>query len=175
MTYLEIDKFIVDITKEKYNDCKRRLDLIPKENSTERKAVQLELGMYNFCGNAGLLFTPNRENSLNTRLIVMNQLVPRYPSLNGVYSGLTESEKRIFVAALQAETFIRCTWLPEQLAELAHAKAASHTQNIFELNIKISSVNQMFAEWETWRIKNGVYPHMFDNAPKIQVQSTGDI
>ena len=48
MTYLEIDQAIVDITRQMCAECKARLDTIPKENGTERKAVQLEYGMYTF-------------------------------------------------------------------------------------------------------------------------------
>lgn len=164
MTYLEIDKAIVDITKEKYNECKKRLDSISKENAVEKKAVQLELGIYNFCGNAGLLFTPNREDSLNRRLIVMSQIIPRHPSLHSIYSDLTDNEKKRFVAALQAEIFIRDTWLPEKYTELARAQAANDAQNIFEYNIKIGAVKEMFAAWENWRVKNNAYPHIFEEA-----------
>ena len=56
MTDLEIDAALVAITRQKCEECKARLDAIPKTNATERKAVQLEYGMYTFCGNAGLLF-----------------------------------------------------------------------------------------------------------------------
>ena len=56
MTYLEIDKALVDITREKCAECKSRLESTPKDNVTERKALQVELGMYTLCGNAGLLF-----------------------------------------------------------------------------------------------------------------------
>lgn len=164
MTYLEIDKAIVDITKEKYNECKKRLDGLSKENAVEKKAIQLELGMYNFCGNAGLLFTPNREDSLNRRLIVMSQIIPRHPSLHGIYSDLTDNEKKRFVAALQAEIFIRDTWLPEKYTELARAQAANDAQNIFEYNIKIGAVKEMFAAWENWRVKNNAYPNIFEEA-----------
>ena len=38
------------------DELKARLDAVPKDKATERKAVQLEYGIYTFCGNAGLLF-----------------------------------------------------------------------------------------------------------------------
>ena len=35
MTYLEIHKSIAEITRKKCNECKARLDNVPKENVTE--------------------------------------------------------------------------------------------------------------------------------------------
>ena len=49
MNYLEIDKAILDITQEMCKNCQAKLDTVSKENVTERKAVQLEYGMYAFC------------------------------------------------------------------------------------------------------------------------------
>ncbi|MBR6781873.1 MAG: hypothetical protein IKM33_01580 [Clostridia bacterium] len=56
MNYLDIDKALVDVTRSKCNECKARLDAIPKDRAAERKALLIENGMYALCGNAGLLF-----------------------------------------------------------------------------------------------------------------------
>ena len=40
MNYLEIDKALYDIVKEKYDECQRRLDAVPKENKNERTAMR---------------------------------------------------------------------------------------------------------------------------------------
>ena len=56
MNYLDIDKTLVEITRAKCNECKARLDAIPKDRAGERKALMIENGMYTLCGNAGLLF-----------------------------------------------------------------------------------------------------------------------
>ena len=164
MTCFEIDQAIADITKEKYNECKKRLEAIPRENTAEKKAVQIELGMYTFCCDAGLLFMLSREDCMTRRLHIMGQIIPRYPALNNIYSNLSDDEKTRFAASLQAEIFIRDTWLNQQYAELMCAKEANHTQSIFELNIKIGAVKGMFAAWEAWRIENNVYPHIFEEA-----------
>ena len=164
MTYLDIDRAMVDLTREKCAECKARLDAVPKENGTERKALQLEYGMYTFCGNAGLLFNTTGERTImyRRRYILENDMLKRFPKLNLVYQDLGEEEKLRFVAALQAEIFIRDQWLKEQYAELAAAEASGDTGKTFEFKIKIGAVENMFTVWEAWRRENGVYPRMFE-------------
>ena len=164
MTYLEIDQAMVDITREKCHECKARLDALPKTNVTERKALQLEYGMYTFCGNAGLLFNVGGERTIiqKRRYILEHGMLKRCPPMEIAYEGLSEDQKMCFVAALQAEIFIRDSWLSEQYAELSAAEATQDTDKIFEFRIKIGAVEQMFATWEAWREANGVYPRMFE-------------
>lgn len=169
MTYLEIDKAIVDITRQICAECKSRLDAIPKENTTERKAVQVEYGMYTFCGNAGLLFSivgerdaDKREAALGKRHSFLKRYVSRYPRIQSLYESLDEKEKMRFVATWQAELFIRDQWLGAQLSDLVAAEAAGDAKSAFELKIKIGAVQNMFAAWETWREENGVYPHLLE-------------
>ena len=164
MTYLDIDRAMVDLTREKCAECKARLDAVPKENATERKALQLEYGMYTFGGNAGLLFNTTGERKIMhiRRHVLENDMLKRFPGLNLVYQDLGEDEKLRFIAALQAEIFIRDQWLREQYAELSAAEACGDTGRIFEYRIKIGAVENLFSVWETWRRENGVYPRMFE-------------
>jgi len=163
MTYLEIDKAIVDITRQKCTECKARLDAIPKENATERKAVQLECGIYSFCGSAGLMFNGgDRERVLQGRRRFFESVLSAYPRLNEVYQAAEEEEKHCLIAALQGEIFIRDQWLKAQLAEQVTAEASGDTKSVFELTIKIGAAQNMLAAWEAWRVENNVYPHMLE-------------
>lgn len=162
MTAIEIDKAMTDIVLEKQAECKSRLEAIPKENRNERKAVQIELGMYTLCLNAGLLHC--RGDRLSIRQNFMRNVLPRFPRVHAVYSALDEAEKTIFFAALQSELFMRDQIYRNYLAELAEAKAAGDTQNVFELQLKAGTVENVFAAWEAWRVANNVYPHMFEEA-----------
>ena len=164
MTYLEIDKAIVDITRRMCAECKARLDGIPKENTTERKAVQLEYGMYTFCGNAGVLFNTvgKREDGLRKRQTFLKKYLSRFPKMQSLYESFDEEEKMRLLAAWQAELFIRDQWLDAQTADLAAAETAGDAKSVFELKIKIGAVRNMFAAWEKWRAENGVYPHLFE-------------
>ena len=163
MTHLEIDAALVSITRQVCAECKARLDAIPKTNATERKALQLEYGMYTFCGNAGLLFNTGWERTkvLDVRRSLWNHELSRYPHIREQYHALDDGEKPRFHAALQCELYLRQSWLGEQTAALAAASAAGDTAQIFELNIKIGAVRAMFAAWEAWRRENDIYPNMF--------------
>ena len=162
MTYLEIDKALVDLTRQICEECKKRLDATPKEKRTERKALQVEYGMYTFCGNAGLFFNTVGERKLvQIRRRFWEREQQKYPHLKLVYQGLDDEKKMCFIAALQAEWYIRYYWFGAQKNELAAAEACGDTQKVFEFKIKVGSVERMFAVWEAWRRENGMYPNMF--------------
>lgn len=168
MTYLDIDKALCDITVEKNNECKNRLDAVPKENKGERKALQIELGMYSLCLRAGLLYYTygTRENALKIRRQVIDRILPAYPQTNEIFTGLSEDEQMIMHAALQAEIFMRDQFMQQYRAELEQAKAASDSEKIFELEIKIGAIENVFSAWEEWRVQNNIYPHMFKGKKK---------
>ena len=164
MTYLEIDEALVAITRQLCTACKERLDVIPKENTSERKAVQLEYGMYTFCGNAGLLFNTGWERTkvLNVRQTLWNNELYRFPHIQKQYLELDDNEKPRFHAAMHGELYLRQSWLGEQIAELEAAQAANDVQTVFEQTVKIGAVRAMFAAWEAWRKENHIYPDMFE-------------
>ena len=163
MTYLEIDKAMVDITREKCIECKTRLDAILKENPTERKALQLEYGMYTFCGNCGLLFNTTGERKIiHIRRAFLEKQLHKYPRLLSVYKTLDDEGKMRFWAALQAELFLRDQWFIEQCEELAAAEKFGDTKKSFEFRIKVQAAKNMFTIWEAWRVANNVYPNMFE-------------
>ena len=85
----------------------------------------------------------------------------KYPKLNSVYTELSEDERLCFIAAIQAELFIRDQWLHNQYKDFAKAESAGDSKSVFELKIKIGAVEKVFKAWECWRLKNGIYPNMF--------------
>ena len=165
MNYLDIDKALVDITRAKCDECKARLDATPKDNKAERKALLIENGMYTVCGNAGLLFNTygTREGLYRTRQNFWNYaLLTKYPKHQEIYSALTDDEKLSFMAAWQADLFMRDQLLNGYVTELAQAEAAGDAKNTFELRIKIGAMGEMLAIWEGWRKENGVYPGLME-------------
>lgn len=164
MTDLEIDAALVAITRQKCEECKARLDAIPKTSAVERKAVQLEYGMYTFCGNAGLLFNTGWERTkvLDVRRSLWNHALHRYPHIRAQYLALDDDEKPRFHAALQGELYLRQSWLGEQETALSMAQAAGDTQQVFELNIKLGAIRAMFDAWEAWRKENNIYSDLFE-------------
>ena len=163
MTYLEIDKALYDIITQKYNECQSRLDNVPKENKSERKALIIEREMYGLCNRAGMLVyvLGKRESVLATRKRVIEQLLPKYPKLNRMFHQLHEEEKMRFIAALQAEIYMRDQIVSGYYAELEASKASNDVKNRFELQIKIGGCESVFEAWEAWRKENNVYPRMF--------------
>ena len=160
MNYLDIDKALVDITRAKCNECKARLDAIPKDRAGERKALLIENGMYTLCGNAGLLFNAGweRQRTYQIRNNFFNMILPKFPKHQEVYNTLNDDEKLSFMAAWQADLFMRDQLLKGYIAELAQAEAAGDTKNTFELRIKVGAVREMLAAWATWRTENNIYP-----------------
>ena len=165
MTYLEIYNALLDINQKTSRECKVRLDSIPKENVTERKAVQLEYAMYNFCNASGLFNAFQTQQALcnkQPQSFVYNKLLPKYPKLYSTYEALSNEDKWCFIAALHPELFIRDQWVTKKETELAAAKESNDTKNVFEISIMLSAVKNMFAAWEAWRVENNIFPHMFE-------------
>ena len=167
MNYLDIDKALVDVTRSKCNECKARLDAIPKDRAAERKALYIEYGMYTLCGNAGLLFNTDGGREVlyrKTRQNFWGYAMTKYPRHGEVYATLNDDEKLSFMAAWQAELFMRNQLLEKYVIELAQAEAAGDAQSAFELRIKIGAVREMLTIWENWRKENGVYPDLIKEA-----------
>ena len=164
MTYLEIDKALYDIVNEKYNECQGRLDAVSKENKNERKALIIEREMYGLCNRAGILVyvLGKRENILTMRRRVIGQILQKYPKLNEVFTQLDEEEKMRFLAALQAEIYMRDQIVNSYYTEFEAAKASGDMKNILELQIKIGGCENVFKAWEAWRKENNIYPNLID-------------
>ena len=167
MNYLDIDKALVDVTRSKCNECKARLDATPKDRAAERKALYIEYGMYTLCGNAGLLFNTYGTREVlyrKTRQNFWEYAMTKYPRHGEVYATLNDDEKLSFMAAWQAELFMRNQLLEKYVIELAQAEAAGDAKSAFEFRIKIGAVREMLTIWENWRKENGVYPDLIKEA-----------
>ena len=164
MTYLEIYNALLAINQNICDECKARLDAITKENSTERKAVQLEYAMYKFCNASGLFNAFQTQQALQKQphSLVYDKLLPKYPKMNSLYETLDTEKKWCFIAALHPELFIRDQWVNKKEAELAAATGAGDAKSVFELTIQLGAVKNMFAAWEQWRVENNMFPHMFE-------------
>lgn len=162
MTYMEIDKALIDILAEKKQACEARLTATHKENKTEKKALHLELGMYTLCQNAGFLIntTGGREGVLRTRRAVIGRILAGRPELQAVYAALSEEEQIGFIAAWQAELFLRDQFLPQYRRELATATEAGDMDGILEMRIKLGTLASVFEAWESWRREHNVFPHV---------------
>lgn len=171
MNAIEIYKAQEEIALGKYNECKARLEAVSKENATERKALHIELGMYNLCLRAGLLDCggtkpDHAERALEMRNKFMPKIIARYSGIKEVFLALEGEERGRFIAAVQAELYMRNQIYESYTAELEMATEAGDEASAFELKIKIGVLESVFAAWEKWRKETGIYPNMFEEAEK---------
>ena len=89
-------------------------------------------------------------------------ILPKYPKHQEIYASLNDDEKLSFMAAWQADLFMRDQLLAGYITELAQAEAAGDAKNTFGFRIKIGAVREMLSIWENWRKENGVYPGLME-------------
>ncbi len=162
----EIYNSLVDITKNFYDECKSRLDSVLKEHKTEQKALRIELGMYSLCMRAGCLYmtatnSEKGEAVLKLRTPICQNIMQNYfPHIYELYMSLDNEEKNIMLTALQAELFMRSQMYDGYKTELVMARSCGDEKNVFELQIKVRSVERVFEAWEEWRKSNDIYPNI---------------
>ncbi len=162
MNNIEIFKAQENILKEKYEGCRARLEALAAECTTEKKALNIELGMYKMCLRAGFYDCgADAEKALEGRSKVICRIIEKYPAIGARFGAIAEAEKPLFVAAVQAELFIRDQIYGTFLAEMRAAKEANDAESVFELQIKTGAMKSVFAAWEIWRKETGIYPNVF--------------
>ena len=163
MTALEVDKALTDIVLKRYAECESRLNKIEKSLKTERKAIQIELGMYGLCLRAGLLYYTigSREDTLKHFSRQAEAIFSSFPKILKVYKEANDEEKLIMIAALRQEAFMRNQFSSKNEEEYQRAQELGYVSDAFELNIKINAINSVYKEWEAWRENNIKYSNMF--------------
>lgn len=174
MTTNDIFTELVDINKEQLNQCKEKIEFLPADRNTERKALNVELGMYNACLRAGSLYktVSTWENFWNIRKNVAENMIYAYPKISEVYFKADNNEKEIIMAVTHSEMFIRNQLYEGYLSELDEAIGADDAVKIFELRIKIGAMKKVFSAWEKWRIQNNLYPGLFEDVKKFNIKKS---
>lgn len=165
MTAFEIDTALADIAIKKCYICEEKIKQLSKESLTEKKALQIQLGMYSLFLRAALLlyaYNGDREKRFENRKKLFDTHISAFPNIEKLYTDADQVEKEIIIAALQGEIFMRKQFLDEYAKELSQARKSNDTKRIFEFEIKTGAVTEVLKEWEDWRIKNNVYPNMFE-------------
>ena len=166
MNVHEIYNSLVDITKSFCEECRSRLDSVPKEHKTEQKAIQIELGMYSLCMRAGCLYmtatnSEKGEAVLKLRTPICQNIMQNcFPHIYELYMSLEDEGRMIMLSAIQAELFMRSQIYEGYKAELSAARSCGDEKNIFEFQIKVRSVERVFEAWEKWRKENNIYPNL---------------
>lgn len=172
MNALEIDKALAALMDEKWKESQAKLSFLPKEAKNERKAVQIEIGMFSLFLRFGLLFYVKNGNTYEERrnhvlwirekLIFRENLFAAFPKIKKAYDNADEAEKKCIIAAFQGEMFMRHCFYDRYIKDLEAAKKYNNIEEAFELGIKVSVLEEGFRIWEAYRQENGIYSGMFD-------------
>ena len=171
MNVLEIDKALAELINEKWKESEAKLSLLPKGAKNERKAVQIEIGMYSLFLRFGQLFDVKNGDTyeqqrnhvlwIREKMILREELLSLFPKIKNVYETAGEEEKKRIVATLHGEMFMRNNFYYKNLKDLEEAKRCNDIGKSFELSVKVSVLEDGFRIWEKWRQENGMYPGMF--------------
>ncbi len=171
MNALEIDKALSELLLEKIKESKAKLEVLPKEAKNERKAVQIEIGMYNLFVNFGFLYHLRKgdtyEKQRNHVLWIREKMTERlnlfsaFPNIKKAYDAADETEKKCIIAALHSEMHMRNSFYNKYLRDLEAAKEYNDVYKSFEIGLKISVLEDGFKVLEKYRQENGIYPGMF--------------
>ncbi len=171
MKPLEIDRGLSQVMMDKIEESKKKLSTLPREAKTERKAVQIELGMYHLFLDFGQLYDVKQGNTaeeqrihvLTIREKMMHRLghLSLFPKIREIYDLADEEEKKRIIAALHGEMNMRAQMYSRYIKEWEAAKQCGDAPQAFETGLKVAVVEEGFRIWEQWRKDNNVYPDMF--------------
>lgn len=172
MNALEIDKALAELINEKWKEGEAKLALLPKEAKNERKALQIEIGMYSLFLRFGLLFDMKKGDTyeeqrshvlwIREKMILREELLSLFPKIKRVYEVADDDEKKLVIATLQGEMYMRNSFYINNLKALQEAKKCNDVEKSFEFGLKCSVLEDGFRIWEKWREENGIYYGMFE-------------
>ncbi len=172
MDALQIDKALTDLMLEKMKERQTKLTFLPQDAKNERKAVQIEIGMYNLFVGFGQMYhvkysctyeqRRNHVLQIREKMTLRENLFSVFPKIKNAYEAASEADKKCVVAALQGEIHMRNSFYNKYLKDLELAKQFNDVDKIFEMGIKVSVLEEGFRIWEKYRQDNDVYPGMFE-------------
>ncbi len=160
MKPIEIEKALAEVVIAREMDCKQRIQSLPPEAKTEKKALLIEQGMYSLCLHAGLLYNVlgGREKVIATKCNRMPKFLKEYPKLLDRFQKSADEEQLKMTAALYGEVWMRAQFLRNYRTELRLAREKGSADQMFELQIKTAVVESVLSDWQRWRVEHGIYP-----------------
>ena len=159
MTNAEIINALADIVLKKESECKAKIAALPKESVLEKKALMIEMGMYNLCLRAGLLYNTlgSIDNAVKVKCSRMPRFVKRFPKLAEYWNCADDEEKLKLTAALYGEVWMYDQIVIQYQEEYDTATSENDAEKIFEARIKLGVVKQVLSNWHVWRIQHDIY------------------
>ncbi|MBQ6818173.1 MAG: hypothetical protein IJP35_01015 [Clostridia bacterium] len=181
MTALEIDRALSRVMTDQWNKSKQKLSDLPSDAKNERKAIQIEVGMYSLFMRFGQLcsvkaeemkveqrervfYIEQRERVLYIReqMILREKQLSAFPKIKALYEAADADEKQRIIAAFQGEIQMRCQMYARYLKDWEAAKQNGDAEESFEAGVKVAVVEEGFRLWEQWRKTNGIYPDLIE-------------
>lgn len=172
MTALEIDRALSRVMTDQWNKSKQKLSDLPSDAKNERKAIQIEVGMYSLFVRFGQLCSVKAEEMkveqrervlyIREQMILREKQLSAFPKIKALYEAADADEKQRIVAAFQGEIQMRCQMYAQYLKDWEAAKQNGDAEESFEAGVKVAVVEEGFWLWEQWRKANGIYPDLIE-------------
>lgn len=133
----------------------KRMEELPKEAKTERRALHIQIGASSLVCRAGLLaYTANPENTvIHERRI---ELCLSHDSKDyAVYSALEGDDRRLASVYLDTINYMVYGFLQRYENELAMAKDEGNDDAVFELTLQINTINAVLDDLRAWWAEHG--------------------
>jgi len=133
----------------------KRMEELPKEAKTERKALHIQRGASSLVCRAGLLaYTANPENTVIHERRV-EQLLPHDSKDYAVYSALEGDDRRLAAVYLDTVSYMIRQFLQRYENELTMAKDEGNDDTVFKLTLQINTINAVLDDLRAWWKNNG--------------------
>ncbi len=172
MTALEIDRALSRVVTDQWNKSKQKLSDLPSDAKNERKAIQIEVGMYSLFMRFGQLCSVKAEEMkveqrervlyIREQMILREKQLSAFPKIKALYEAADADEKQRIIAAFQGEIQMRCQMYARYLKDWEAAKQNGEAEESFEAGVKVAVVEEGFRLWEQWRKTNGIYPDLIE-------------
>ena len=133
----------------------KRMEELPKEAKTERRALHIQLGASSLVCRAGLLaYTANPENTAMHERRLESRL-PHDSKDYAVYSALEGDDRRLASVYLDTISSMVHDCLQRYENELALAKGEENDDAVFELTLQINTLNAVLNDLRAWWAEHG--------------------
>ena len=141
------------------NECSDRIRELPESSKIEKKAIQIEMGMYSMGYRAAIRYntTGPREQCIRIKSNHFLPLMEDFPKLKAVFERADDAERQRLPAALYGEVWMIKEYHGPNKAELERARISGDAKKIFEMNIKVGAIETLLSRWKEWRVRNGIY------------------
>lgn len=132
----------------------KRMEELPKEAKTERKALHIQRGVCNVVKSAGLLAYSQNPNKAAIHEPRIEQFLPHNSKDYAVFSALEGNERQLAAVYLDTVNYLALVYRQRE-AELAMAKDEGNDDEVFSLTLRIETANAILDDLRAWWAEHG--------------------